>query len=247
MKQKLINFFRSGTGILLLILIINGILNGRYSNPKEFIYNTLIILPGIIIGLSFHEFGHAFASYKLGDPTPKYQGRVTINPAAHVDPTGLIALIFCGFGWGRPVQIDPRYYKHPRRDELIVSLAGVTMNLLLAVLLSVIIRILINTTGLYGAYVRDETVGTVVMEILLYVVQINLVLMVFNLIPVPPLDGFGVVTQIFNLRNKPIYYKVYQYGMPVLMVLLITGAVSSILSPLVSGMFRLLIKYIMFA
>ena len=100
------------------------------------ILTKLLMLPGIIIGLSFHEFAHAWMSDKLGDPTPRRQGRVTINPMAHIDPIGFLALLLVGFGWGKPVQIDPGYYKHRRRDEFLVGIAGVTMNLLIAVIFS---------------------------------------------------------------------------------------------------------------
>ena len=95
-----------------------------------------MMLPGIIIGLAFHEFAHAAVAFKLGDPTPKMQGRVTINPLAHIDPVGLAALLFAGFGWGVPVQINPSNFKKRRRDELLVSLAGVTMNLVIAIAVS---------------------------------------------------------------------------------------------------------------
>ena len=111
------------------------------SSIISYILGRLIILPGIIIGLSFHEFAHAKASSVLGDPTPRLQGRVSLNPVSHIDPVGFLLLLLIGFGWGRPVQIDPRYYKHRRRDELIVSLAGVTMNLLIAVLTAGIMRL----------------------------------------------------------------------------------------------------------
>ena len=99
------------------------------SSIISYILGRLIILPGIIIGLSFHEFAHAKASDLLGDPTPRLQGRTSLNPVAHIDPVGFLLLLLIGFGWGRPVQIDPRSYRHRRRDELSVSLAGVTMNL----------------------------------------------------------------------------------------------------------------------
>ena len=94
------------------------------SSIISYILGRLIILPGIIIGLSFHEFAHAKASNVLGDPTPRLQGRVSLNPVSHIDPVGFLLLLLIGFGWGRPVQIDPRYYKHRRRDELIVSAGG---------------------------------------------------------------------------------------------------------------------------
>lgn len=230
------------TGILLIILLMVNIAQNGLSSPKTYIYNMLIALPGIIIGLSFHEFGHAFVSDRLGDPTPRMQGRVTLNPRAHFEPFGFLALMFCGFGWGVPVEIDPRYYKHPRRDELLVSLAGVVMNLLVALVFSVMVHfIYVNTP--YETLASGTLLGTL-FNILLQVVIVNVVLMVFNLIPVPPLDGFGIITNIFNLREKSFYGTLYNYGFPILMILLIVGAVDKILNPLVNGVYGLLLQYI---
>ena len=100
----------------------------------DLIMTKLLMLPGIIMALSFHEFAHAWVSDKLGDPTPRRQGRVTLNPLAHIDWIGFLTLVLVGFGWGKPVQIDPSYYKNRRRDEFFVAIAGVTMNLILAVI-----------------------------------------------------------------------------------------------------------------
>lgn len=229
-------------GILLVILLMVNIVQNGLSNPKTYFLNMLIALPGIVIGLSFHEFGHAFVSDRLGDPTPRAQGRVTLNPLAHFDPIGFLALMFCGFGWGIPVEINPRYYKHPRRDELLVSLAGVVMNLIVAIVFSFIVHfVYINVP--YDKLSDGTLMGTL-FNILLQVVIVNVVLMVFNLIPVPPLDGFGIITEIFNLREKNFYYTLYNYGFPILMILLIVGVVDKILNPMVNGVYALLLQYI---
>jgi len=204
--------------------------------------SILISLPGIIIGLSFHEFAHGAVSHLLGDPTPKLQGRLTINPFAHLDPFGFLALMLAGFGWGIPVQVDPRYYKHRRRDEILVALAGVTMNLLLAILFSLVLRFLFAANL---AWLSGE-VATILTEMLIQVVVINLVLMIFNLIPVPPLDGFGIATELFNLRRYHWYWKVYEYGFPILMLLIIFDVTDLILTPAVNGIFQLLMNYVMF-
>lgn len=202
------------------------------------IITKLLTLPGIILGLSFHEFAHAWTSDKLGDPTPRRQGRVTLNPLAHIDWLGFAALLFLGFGWGKPVQINPSYYKNRRRDEFLVGIAGVTMNLILAVLISVPVRLLSKSIGALG--------GSVIMQdifyILLYAVMINLVLMVFNLIPCPPLDGFGLVTQIFKLDRYDWWQSLYQKGSWILIILLVTNVVDAILNPAVSFLMRLLVN-----
>lgn len=224
--------------IILAIMLYMNYRNGTFSNPREWILSMLIMLPGIIVGLSFHEFAHGFVSYKLGDPTPKIQGRVTINPMAHIEPVGFIALLLCGFGWGIPVSIDPTYYKHKRRDELLVSLAGVVMNLIIAVVFAFFIRLL------FAAGIEGSDLGDILIRIFVQVAIINLVLMIFNLIPVPPLDGFGIITQIFDLRKYDWYYKVYNNGFYILLVLILFGITDRILSPAVSAMWGILCKYI---
>jgi len=230
-------FFTRETVFLLVLLFAMNITRGGFD-----FMDMLISLPGIIIGLSFHEFAHGAMSHVLGDPTPKMQGRLTISPLAHIDPIGFLCLMFAGFGWGVPVQVDPRYYKHRRRDEFLVSIAGVFTNLCLAVLFSLIIRVLFMASP---SWLGGE-VGTILTEMLIQVVLINLVLMVFNLIPVPPLDGFGIATELFNLRKYDWYWKVYEYGFPILMLLIIFDVTDMILTPAVSGVFNLLVEYVMF-
>lgn len=193
------------------------------------IMTKILMLPGIIIALSFHEFAHAWVSERLGDPTPRRQGRVTLNPLAHTDWVGFLALLLVGFGWGKPVQIDPGYYKHRRRDELLVAVAGVTMNLILAILFS------FPAKAVLRAYYTSG--GSVVLEnlyyILVYTAYINVVLMIFNLIPCPPLDGWNIITQIFKLDRQQWWYKVYQYGTYILLALIVLNVTDLILTPLV--------------
>lgn len=158
------------------------------SDPGTFLYTMLLALPGIIIGLSLHEFAHAYVSYKLGDPTPMAQGRVTISPFAHIDPIGFLLLMLFGFGYGKPVQINPNNYKNPRRDEIFVALAGVITNFFVAVLFAFVYFLLarFNVISLYS------TMST----ILINIIFINVNLMVFNLLPIPPLDGYKVVRNL---------------------------------------------------
>lgn len=195
------------------------------------------MLPGIIIGLSFHEFAHAWVSDKLGDPTPRRQGRVTINPLAHIDWVGFLALLLVGFGWGKPVQIDPSYYKNRRRDEFLVGIAGVTMNLLLAIVFSIPARAIIRTFNGAGA---SDLIYNIYL-IIFYIISINVVLMIFNLIPCPPLDGWGIITQIFRLDRYSWWYRVYQYGTWILLALIILNVTDLILTPLVSLILRTLL------
>ena len=194
------------------------------------ILTKILMLPGIIIGLSFHEFAHAWVSDKLGDPTPRRQGRVTINPMAHIDWMGFLALLLVGFGWGKPVQIDPGYYKHRRRDEFLVGIAGVTMNLLLAVVFAIPARAMVKA---FSGAAASELIYNIYL-ILFYIVSINIVLMIFNLIPCPPLDGWGLITQIFRLDRYSWWYKVYQYGTWILLALIVFNVTDMIITPLVS-------------
>ena len=201
------------------------------------ILTKILMLPGIIIGLSFHEFAHAWMSDKLGDPTPRRQGRVTINPLAHIDWIGFAALLLVGFGWGKPVQIDPSYYKHRRRDEFLVGIAGVTMNLIIAIVLSIPARMMLRAFS--GSGVSDLVYNIYLM--IFYAVMVNVVLMIFNLIPCPPLDGWGILTQIFKLDRYQWWYKVYQYGTWILLALILLNVTDMIITPLVTMIMNILI------
>jgi Zn-dependent protease len=196
------------------------------SDPGSWLRDILITLPAILIGLSFHEFAHAYAADLLGDRTPRLQGRVTINPAAHIDPFGIVALIFIGFGWGKPVMVDQRNFKHMRRDGLIVDLAGVTMNLVLAVAFAGILALLITVKH---DFMLGTSLGIIIVQMVDAIIQINIVLMIFNLLPIPPLDGFGILTEVFNLRQKDWYYQVYNNGFMILLLLMIFNVTDKVL------------------
>ena len=232
------NLFRNVNPAIVILLVIlcgNRIMSG--GSIGDWIYDTLISLPGIILALTFHEAAHGYASYWLGDPTPKIQGRLSLNPAHHIDPVGFGTLLLFGFGWGQPVQINPGYYKHRRRDEFIVAIAGVATNLLLAVITSFVIKGLLN--GMTESFYYG--IGGILLDILLYVFSINIVLMAFNLLPVPPLDGFGIVTQIFNLQKYDWYWKFHQHGFAILMLLIIFNITDRIIGPVSSFFFNLLL------
>ena len=228
--------------IIIILLAGSSIREGLTSDPQGWILSKILIVPGIIIGLTFHEFAHAFVADRLGDDTPRLQGRVTLNPMAHIDWMGLAALFFVGFGWGQPVQINPYNFKNRRRDEFLVSIAGVVMNLLLAVVFTFVVKILLVA----GISWSTGGFGDSLWECLLYIIQINLVLMIFNLIPVPPLDGFNIIAQIFNFGQKEIYWKLYQYGNWLLVILIITGITGLIISPCVNFLYNLLVSLIIY-
>ncbi len=229
--------------VILVLLLANSILDGRYSNPAEWLMNMAYMLPGIVIGLSFHEFAHAAVAYKLGDMIPKLQGRVTIDPRAHIDSLGLIAILLVGFGWGRPVQIDEMHFRNRRKSELLVDVAGVAMNFLIALLFTVILGIMFATGHVSGSYSYSFS-DSVFTSIVVSAIQINLVLMVFNLLPVPPLDGFNIIVNLFNLRNTAFYEMVYNKGMFILILLIVCGVTGMIISPIVGKLYMFLLQIV---
>ena len=224
--------------IFLLIMAYMAISSGRFSSPVDWFMGVLLTLPGIVLGLALHEFAHAYSAYKLGDDTPRLQGRVTINPIAHMDPIGLICIIFIGFGWGKPVMINPMNFRYRRRDEIIVSLAGVATNFVLAIVLTIVYAIFIRTTGMFVM----TTMGHTIQLMILYAIRINLVLMVFNLLPIPPLDGFSVLSELLRIKYTDIWYKLYQNGMWILMALVLFGVVRTIINVTVNPMFNGLMR-----
>lgn len=218
--------------VIIVILAYSSMRHGAFSDPKEWILDKILLLPAIIIGISMHEFAHAAVADKLGDNTPKLQGRVTINPAAHIDWMGLAALFFCGFGWGRPVQINPFNFKNRRSAQIMVGLAGVVMNLIVAFVFALVAKVVMMTAG--PEWVMGSRLGEGVWTMLIYIIQINLVLMIFNLIPCPPLDGFNIIAQIGNFGETETYWNIYRYGNWLLVALIVFGITNMVLSPCVN-------------
>ena len=184
----------------------------------NYIIDTLITVPMVLIALMFHELAHGFVSIKLGDPTPRNQGRMTLNPLAHLDLVGTLLMIFTGFGWAKPVQINPRYYKDPKKGMAITAIAGPLMNFFLAIiamLLYGIYFIIVSKTGLMEGAMMS--VSYLVMRF----VTLNLCFMVFNFIPIPPLDGSRVLC-IF-LSNRA-YFKVQEYERYSFLILILLSA-----------------------
>ena len=168
---------------------------------SDHISGLLLWLPAIIVGLTLHEGAHAWAADRLGDPTPRRLGRLSLNPLVHLDLVGTVLLVLLHVGWGRPVPIDRRYLRQPRRDLLLIALAGPLANLLLAFALGTILR-----TGLFQPLQVDPT-GRAVLELLHIAVLLNLVLAVFNLLPVPPLDGSKILTSLLPPAWSGLYQR----------------------------------------
>lgn len=186
--------------------------------------DLLYRIPAIVVALSFHEWAHAYSAYRLGDPTARNVGRMTLNPLSHIDPIGFIMLILVRFGWARPVPINPRNFKNPRRDESIVSLAGVAVNLLLAFV----------TMGIAYVLGYFNVTNVAINTIIYYFYFINIGLLVFNLLPIPPLDGYHVFQNLLIriVGPKPFLF-LDRYGQFVLLALLLSGALTGLLSVLV--------------
>ena len=191
-------------------------------------------VPAILLAIAFHELGHAFVAYKLGDPTPKYQGRLTLNPLAHLDPLGAIALLLFKVGWAKPVMINPQYFKNRKRDTALVSLAGPLANVLLAWVFYNCLRFL---PGLMPSISFARTMYL----FLLLNVQMNLGLAAFNLLPVPPLDGSKIVAAFLPPKLEYKFAQFSQYGSLVLILLLVTGGAQIIINPIYGVLTRLIV------
>ena len=197
------------------------------------ILSLLLTLPGVIIAITFHEFAHAYAADKLGDDTPRMQGRLNLNPLSHLDPIGFFMLLFVHIGWGKPVQINPRNFDRKvsmSAGEAIVSVAGPVMNFLLAIVFTIIYFFI----GKYNQmFFFTSTMGNIVYLLLINTIFVNIGLGVFNLIPLPPLDGSKIFMHFmpYNARNwiwehQQVFYFVF-------LVLWITGLASVIISPVI--------------
>jgi Zn-dependent protease len=196
------------------------------------IQQIVLIAPGFLLAITVHEFTHGYIAYRLGDPTAKMAGRLTFNPISHLDPIGTIILVVTQMiGWAKPVPVDPRYFKNPRMDMLWVSLGGPASNLIAAAVLAMFIYVLIFITGgkisgQVSAFIL-EPLG----RILRYGVRINVVLAIFNLIPVPPLDGSKILSGLLPPKQAYEFEKLEPYGFIILIALIFTNAIDYILWP----------------
>jgi Zn-dependent protease len=176
--------------------------------------NTLYTLPGILLGLTVHECCHALCSWKLGDSTAKDQGRITLNPLKHIDPIGFIFILLAGFGWAKPVQFDPTRLSNLRRDKALIAAAGPLSNLVLGVLITFGLKWWLTSLAT-ASYINKH-----LYYVLFMAAAINFGLFIFNLLPIPPLDGSHIVFSGLNIRPE-IETRIRQIGMPALFIILL--------------------------
>jgi Zn-dependent protease len=179
----------------------------RFDAVWMYIVRTLMYLPGIILGLTVHEYCHALVAHWCGDNTSKEQGRVSLNPLKHIDPYGFIMLIIAGFGWAKPVQFNEQNLRNPKTDVIKIAIAGPLSNALIAMLLSLVMASFTDTASI-AAYNKP---GLALINVLRYAIYINWGLFIFNLIPLPPLDGSHLL--FYPFRKYPVVYEsIYRYG-----------------------------------
>ena len=179
----------------------------------------VLLIPALVFSLSFHEFAHAWVAYRLGDSTAARMGRLTLNPMSHLDPIGSLALLLMGFGWAKPVPVDPRYLDNPRQDMVKVAAAGPISNIILAIIAAFVLRLLFDT----------DLLSNSVKTFFIIFMQINITLAVFNLLPVSPLDGSQILSPFLEKQFGPdIVWKMQVYGPRVLFIIIIISMVTDI-------------------
>ncbi|MBI4999855.1 site-2 protease family protein [Candidatus Gottesmanbacteria bacterium] len=205
-----------------------------FNNPFSFLIWTVALL----VAITIHEFSHAFMADRLGDPTARLMGRLTLNPLAHLDPLGTLFLLIARFGWGKPVPFDPFNLRNPRRDSALISLAGPGSNLILATILSLILRAI-------PYFPLPEIVFLLVQAFFIPIIILNVGLAIFNLLPVHPLDGFKIVTGFLPKKLAYQWQELEGYGLFFLLLLLLplSGGplLLNILGPIVSIILTILL------
>lgn len=215
--------------IFLAIIVLVNLMSGGFN-----LLALLLTIPGVLIAITFHEYAHAFAADKLGDDTPRNQGRLSLNPLSHLDPFGVIMLIFAHIGWGKPVQINPNNFTRKvsaKTGEAIVSLAGPLMNFILAFVIAIIFY---SLQTFATSFALTTQVGIIIMTMLQYAILVNIGLGVFNLIPLPPLDGSKILMAFLPYNAKRWFEEHTQLFYIIFLIIWITPLSSMIISPVIS-------------
>ena len=182
--------------------------------------SLLLNLPGILFGFTIHEFAHAWTAWRLGDDTAERQGRLTLNPLAHLDPMGTLLIVFAGFGWARPVPVNPAHFRHPRRDDILVTAAGPASNLLTAGVMA----LLFHLVPIQGA----DSIGNTFGEVLYRGIYFNLLLCFFNLIPIFPLDGARILRSLLPLNQAYAFSRLEPIGPLILRGVIALGSYGNV-------------------
>jgi Zn-dependent protease len=205
----------------------------------------LKIAPAAVIGLTVHEFSHAYTAYKLGDSTAKNEGRLTLNPLKHIDWLGFFLIVIAGFGWAKPVTFNPENLKNKHQDEILISIAGPISNFVIAFVFFIIARLLY-----FADYFHTTTLGLEIINLIIIWGVINFSLFVFNLIPIPPLDGSHIYLTFLKDINPKLMMNMYTYGTLVLLVIIIAENKLNInilhISQLVNGISSYVINLLAF-
>jgi Zn-dependent protease len=187
-----------------------------FNDPGQFIINSMFLIPGLLFGLVLHEWAHAQVAVARGDQTPRVDGRLSLDPSHHLDPIGTIAILLIHFGWAKPVRINPSRMRH-RLDPALVALAGPLTNLLIAIAVSIPLKLLVSDPGSGvicsgSACFVQLTLGqpplAIVAAILAVAFYLNVVLAVFNLLPIPPLDGYNLVATLFRRQFPQLFFTI---------------------------------------
>lgn len=198
----------------------------------------------LFTAISVHEFSHGYVAYKLGDPTAKSMGRLTLNPLAHLDPLGALMMIFCRFGWANPVPVNPYYFKEPKKDMALVAIAGPLSNILLAFLSCTVYALVVVPTVAFQ--VDGNVIVSFLLDLLIACAELNICFAVFNLIPFPPLDGSKILFSILpnEAYNRLLTYE--RYGTIVLIVLSFSGILGKILGVVINPFIDILNSWMNF-
>lgn len=211
-------------------------------NNSELISILVMIIP-ILLSISIHEYAHAYVAYKRGDYTQKRKGRLTLSPFAHIDIFGLISLLLIGFGWGKPVEVDDSNFKNRRKDMLLVSLAGPASNIIFAFVLTILLKIL-NIIPALDAF-WNSTYGMLFITMLFQTISLNIILAVFNMIPLPPLDGSRLLFYFLPSKFRKIEFFLTQHSFIIFIILMITNVHMYVIAPVASFLSKILMSILM--
>lgn len=211
------------------------------SYGTERIIDLLLSVPAVLLAITVHEFGHAYSAYKLGDNTPVQQGRLTLNPFYHIDPLGIAMLLFTHIGWGKPVQVNPRNYNRNisvEKADAIVSFAGPLMNFITAIIFTIIYAMILK----FGLFAKlTSNIAIIILTMINYVIIMNIGLGVFNLIPLPPLDGSKIILPFVSYNAKRWLQENEQIFYIIFLALWITGIAGSVISPVIGKLYEWLL------